>query len=99
MPAVALALLILGLSLSQAFYYQIAVMIGMFRLLQESYVRVKRGKWNLDYIALLTLGVAAGMGAWLVGAVIAFMASVSAALEEYGSARAEKTLRDRKSVV
>lgn len=93
-PAVALALLILGLSLSQAFYYQIAVMIGMFRLLQESYVRVKRGKWNLDYIALLTLGVAAGMGAWLVGAVIAFMASVSAALEEYGSARAEKTLRE-----
>ncbi len=93
-PAVALALFILGLSLSQAFYYQIAVMIGMFRLLQESYARVKRGKWNLDYIALLTLGVAAGMGAWLVGAVIAFMASVSAALEEYGSARAEKTLRE-----
>ena len=93
-PAAALVLLLFGLFLSQVMWYQIAVMIGIFRLMQESFVRVKRGKWNLDYIALLTLGVAAGMGAWLVGAVIAFMASVSAALEEYGSARAEKTLRE-----
>lgn len=93
-PFVALILLVLGFVLSQVLFYEIAVMIGMFRLLQESFERVRRGKWNLDYIALLTLGVAAGMGAWLVGAVIAFMASVSAALEEYGSARAEKTLKD-----
>lgn len=93
-PMIALVLLLAGLFLSQAIWYQVAVMIGMFRLLQESFERVKRGKWNLDYIALLTLGVASGMGAWLVGAVIAFMASVSAALEEYGSARAEKTLKE-----
>lgn len=93
-PMIALVLLVLGLFLAQALWYQVAVMIGIFRLLEESYARVKIGKWNLDYIALLTLGVAAGMGAWLVGAVIAFMASVSAALEEYGSARAEKTLRE-----
>lgn len=93
-PCLAFVLLVSGLFSSQIFWYQIAVGIGAFRLLQESYTRVKRGKWNLDYIALLTLGVAAGMGAWLVGAVIAFMASVSAALEEYGSVRAEKTLHE-----
>lgn len=93
-PMIALVLLLAGVFLSQVIFYQIAVGIGIFRLLQESYARVRIGKWNLDYIALLTLGVAAGMGAWLVGAVIAFMASVSAALEEYGGARAEKTLRE-----
>ncbi len=93
-PMMAFLLLLAGFFLSRDIFYQVAVMIGMFRLLEESYARVKIGKWNLDYIALLTLGVATGMGAWLVGAVIAFMASVSAALEEYGSTRAEKTLRE-----
>lgn len=94
LPFVTLVLLCMGLIFSQALWYECAVAIGMFRLLEESFKRMRRGKWNLDYIALLTLGVAAGMGAWLVGAVIAFMASVSAALEEYGSSRAEKTLQE-----
>lgn len=73
--------------------YGVVIGVGVFRLLQESYHRLRRGKWNLDYLALLTLITAVVLGEWLAGAVIAFMVAVSAALEAYGTKRAEKTLR------
>lgn len=69
------------------------VVIGLIRLAVESYERLRTGKWNLDYLALLTLLTTLVLQEWLAGAVIAFMVAVSAALESYGTKRAEKTLR------
>ncbi len=94
LPALVLCFLVAGLFFDREFFWQVSVAVGLVRLLRESIERIRRGKWNLDYIAMLTLFVAAGLGEWLVGAVISFMVAVSAALEEYGSARAEKTLRE-----
>ena len=73
--------------------YSAVIGVGVLQLFEESYHRLRRGKWNLDYLALLTLVMAVVLGEWLAGAVIAFMVVVSAALEGYGTRRAEKTLR------
>lgn len=70
-----------------------AIGLGVGILSFESWQRIREGKWNLDYIAFLALGTAAFFGEWLSGAVLAFMVSVSAALELFGTHRAEKTLR------
>lgn len=78
-------------SLPQIFL--LAIMIGLVRLVMESYQRLKTGKWSLDYLALLTMITTLLLEEWLAGAVIAFMVAVSAALESYGTKRAEKTLR------
>lgn len=90
-----LLLLLGGLGLIPAFQglWILSLGIGLVRLLYESLTRIRRGKWNLDYLALLTLIVAAMLEEWLAGAVIAFMVAVSAALEAYGTRQAEKTLR------
>lgn len=91
---VALLFAIFGaFAFSAPLLYGAVIGVGVFRLLQESYYRLRRGKWNLDYLALLTLITAVVLGEWLAGAVIAFMVAVSAALEVYGTKRAEKTLR------
>jgi heavy metal translocating P-type ATPase len=66
---------------------------GLGVLLWESLERLRRGKWTLDYLAILTLFLALFLSEWLAGAIIALMAAVSAALETYGTRRAEKTLR------
>ncbi|OGI22168.1 MAG: cadmium-translocating P-type ATPase [Candidatus Moranbacteria bacterium RIFCSPHIGHO2_01_FULL_55_24] len=69
-------------------------LVGLFSLLFESWGRLRHGKWNLDYLAFLALVVAFFLEQWLAGAVLALMAAVSAALETYGTRRAEKTLRE-----
>lgn len=69
------------------------IALGAGQLLRESGERLRLKKWNLDYLALLTLVAAVVLGEFLPGAVIALMVAVSAALEAYGSDRAEKTLR------
>lgn len=73
--------------------YGVAMFLGIVKLGFESYERLRLGKWNLDYLALLTLFTALFLQEWFPGAVIAFMVTVSAALESYGTKRAEKTLR------
>lgn len=70
-----------------------AVGLGLIILSIESWQRIRSRKWNLDYIAFLALFTSAFFGAWLSGAVLSFMVSVSAALEFFGTRRAEKTLR------
>ena len=73
--------------------YVIAIFFGVAALLFESYERVRLGKWNLDYLAFVTLATSLVLHSYVAGAVIALMVTVSAALEKYGTARAEKTLR------
>lgn len=71
----------------------LGVLVGISILCVESWQRIRARKWNLDYIAFLALFTAAFFGEWLSGAVLAFMVSVSAALELFGTHRAEKTLQ------
>ncbi len=79
--------------LSFPYFYGLAMLIGLWTLAVESYARLRMGKWNLDYLALLTLVTALLLHEWLAGSVIALMVAVSAALESYGTKQAEKTLR------
>lgn len=94
LPLGIIALIAAALVFQQPFYYGVAILFGLLRLGFESWERLKRRKWNLDYLAFLTLFVALALGELLAGAVIAFMVAVSAALEQYGTSRAEKTLRE-----
>lgn len=93
LPLLLLVMLLLGFFPQAEFIWIGAVGIGIVRLTLESVERIRRGKWNLDYLALLTLITASVLSEWLAGAVIAFMVAVSAALEAYGTRQAEKTLR------
>jgi len=93
LPLFLFGLMFCGLIFSSAYFFQLAMVIGFWSLSVESYERVRRGKWNLDYLALLTLITAFILQEWLAGSVIAFMVAVSAALESYGTKQAEKTLR------
>lgn len=92
-PSLILILIILSFTGSPQVFRMMAVAIGVGILLFESWERVRGKKWNLDYIAFLALLTAAIFGEWLSGAVLAFMVAVSAALEFFGTHRAEKTLR------
>lgn len=76
-------------------YLWILVQIGgVIILARESWGRIRLKKTNLDYLALFTLATTFFMHEWLTGAVIALMVTVSEALERYGTARAESTLKN-----
>lgn len=94
LPFLIVACIIAALSLHMPFLYGAAIIAGVAQLLLESYERIRRRKWNLDYLAFITLATALALGALFAGAVIALMVAVSAALEKYGTAHAQKTLRE-----
>lgn len=93
LPLFLLGLMILGFVFSFPYAYGLAMGIGLFTLGYESFERLRVGKWNLDYLALITLITALILEEWLAGSVIALMVAISAALESYGTKQAEKTLR------
>jgi len=92
-PFLIIVCILLAFLLQEKWVYGLAILLGLWQLLLESYGRIRLGRWNLDYLAFIALGTAFLLGAFLAGAVIALMVAVSAALEKYGAARAEKTLR------
>jgi heavy metal translocating P-type ATPase len=93
LPVFLFLLILGGLFSSWEFFYVSAILFGLWCLSVESYHRLMRKKLSLDYLALITLIAALILEEWLSGAVIAFMVTVSAGLESYGTKRAEKTLR------
>ncbi|MBP9728371.1 MAG: HAD-IC family P-type ATPase, partial [Candidatus Moranbacteria bacterium] len=93
LPLFLLGLMVLGFVFSYPTLYGVAMGIGLLTLGYESYARLRVGKWNLDYLALITLITALILEEWLAGSVIALMVAISAGLESYGTKRAEKTLR------
>lgn len=94
LPLFLLGLIVCSLAFSSWYFFAAAMFVGVWALGVESYQRLRRGKWNLDYLALITLITAFILEEWLAGSVIALMVAISAALERYGTKRAEKTLRD-----
>lgn len=86
--------LLLGILWSSLWFFVLAILIGIGLLMVQSWERIRIGKWDLDYIALLTLFVSFLQNEWLAGAIIALMVSLSRALETYGSRRAEASLEE-----
>jgi len=93
LPFVISLCIFLAFFLGEVWLYGVPIFLGIGQLLIESYVRVRRGRFNFDYLAFLALVVSLILGQFLAGAVVALMVSVSAALEIYGTKRAQKTLK------
>lgn len=93
LPFLIIVCILLALLLGEKMVYGIAILLGIMQLVSESYERIRRKRFNLDYLAFLALGTALILGELLAGAVVALMVAISAALERYGANRAEKTLR------
>lgn len=89
-----LALLVLGLAWNQPWPYMLAILAGLVILGTQSWERIRIRKWDLDYIAFLALATSLFLGEWLAGAIIALMISLSRALENYGTRRAEASLEE-----
>lgn len=89
-----LALLVLGLSWHHPGPYLLAVVTGLLILGAQSWERIRLKKWDLDYIAFLALITSLFLGEWLAGAIVALMISLSRALENYGTRRAEASLEE-----
>jgi heavy metal translocating P-type ATPase len=91
---IALALLLATALLSgYQLFYTVTIFAGLVLLSVESWERLRQGRWNLDYLAFLALALSFVLGQLLAGSVVAVMVAVSAALEKYGTDRAEKTLK------
>ena len=93
LPLAILACIGIAFFFREPVLYGVAIFAGAAQLLLESYERIRRGKWTLDYLAFITLATALILNALFAGAVIALMVAVSAALEKYGTAYAAKTLK------
>lgn len=66
--------------------------LGSFGLIKESISSLFKGKYVLDYIAILAIVVSLVTGEYLVAAVIALMISTGRTLEEYGANNAKRNL-------
>lgn len=89
-----LALLILGLARGETWPYILSIVSGVIILSIQSWERIRIQKWDLDYIAFLALVTSLFLGEWLAGSIIALMISLSRALENYGTRRAEASLEE-----
>src|SRR3990167_5964081 len=67
--------------------------LGLGRIVLDSYHRIRAGRYSLDYIAFAAMALSLYAGAYLAGAVIAVMFIGGKALERFASARAEKGLK------
>ncbi len=93
-PALILAVTIAAAIASQPVIYIAAIALGLLKLLIESIEKVREGRWSLDYIAMLAMATALlSSEYYLAGAIVALMITLSGALEEFGSDRAEASLR------
>jgi heavy metal translocating P-type ATPase len=68
------------------------VILGSLRLFVNSFKDLFKGKFALDYIALLAITVSLITGQFLVGAIIVLMLTGGQTLEDYGVAQARRSL-------
>jgi heavy metal translocating P-type ATPase len=72
--------------------YLMALLLGGLPLLVETAAQVVRGRFSVDIVALLTIGVAWLLGEYFTGAVIVLMLAGGHALESYAMQRASHAL-------
>lgn len=68
------------------------IVIGSYRLFQETFQALLKKQFGLDYIAILAIIVSVFTGEYLAGAVVALMVATGRTLEDYGSRRAQRSL-------
>lgn len=66
--------------------------LGSYKLILDVISSLKKGRFALDYIAILAILVSLFTGQYLVAAIIALMLSSGQTLEEYGVSQAKKNL-------
>jgi cation transport ATPase len=69
-----------------------AIILGSLKLITDTFTSIIKGEFALDYIALLAITTGVATGNYLVALVIVLMLSGGNTLEEYGTARAQKSL-------
>ena len=92
LPGIILILLIAG-AFGVPFVLLIAVLIGIIKIVLESYEEIKEGRFSLDYIAFVAMIVSLISGYYIAGAFVALMFTGGKALEIFASERAYKTLK------
>lgn len=70
----------------------VAIVIGAAPLVLDTLASLRRGRYALDYIALLAIATALITGEELVGAIITLMMLGGETLEKYGVHRAKRSL-------
>lgn len=96
MPIVVFLCLVLGaLSTSpfSGYLWAVGIFIGLGKIVWDSFGKIRRGAYSLDYIAFLAMVVSLFADQYLAGAVVALMITGGESLDEYASARAESALR------
>jgi heavy metal translocating P-type ATPase len=87
-----LVLVQLGNTFFAGLFIFATVILGSLRLFVSSLRDIVRGKFAIDYIALVAITVSLFTGHYLVGAVIVLMLTGGQTLEDYGVAQAKRSL-------
>jgi len=87
-------LTLVGLFFKFDYIFLIPLFWGIYKFFEESYEKIKEGKYSLDYLAFLSLFFSFIFKKYLVGAIIGVMYLTSTFLEEFGVRKAEKSLKD-----
>lgn len=96
LPLFVLCTLIAGFLLPDplgGYAWIIGVTAGIVKIAVDSFGKLRRGEYSLDYIAFLAMVVSLFADQYFAGAVVALMITGGEALDEYASARAEGALR------
>ncbi len=88
----ALALTFLNLPFFADIIFLAVTLLGSYGLFKEVIVSMFRGKFALDYIAVLAIAVSVFTQEYLVASVIALMVASGKTLEEYGASQAKLSL-------
>src|SRR5690606_5982789 len=64
---------------------------GYFTIL-EAFEKIRRRKFEIDFLMIVAAGGAAWLGAWAEGAFLLFLFSIGHALENYAMARARNAI-------
>lgn len=92
MPGLVTLLLVFGF-FGVSYAYLAAIVLGLARILFESYREIREGRYALDYVALVALGVSIVAHEYLAGALVALMFTGGKALEDFATRRAYAALK------
>lgn len=93
LPAITFVLGAIGLVFGLPFAYLVAILIGIAKIVVDSYENIREGRYSLDYIAFLAMVVSVVSGEYLPGAVVALMFTGGEALEDFAETRARASLQ------
>lgn len=74
--------------------YIISLFLGAFFTLQSAVEKLKRGKFEIDFLMIVAALGAVYLGKYAEGALLLFLFSLGHALEHYALGRAKKAIRD-----